>query len=559
MPTGARRPEDCAALYLRRSKKSAANDYRNRSIAEQEGEGRAWADCEGLSVVKVFTEEEGTGASRHSRKARPEWDKALAELREGSEFRTLIVLEVSRADRRGAAQIAALLDEHRATGRRLYIVDDGLDSASENDRRRIIDKAEAAREESERLSKRIQRTKRYRRADGYWLGGTTPYGLVSVVPPGETSRVALAVDPEFWPTARRIAEMALAGMTSHKICVQLNAEGVAPPRNATAWRNSSVLQMLKTPSWAGIQLASSRREDSEGGGWRNSYEAMIDDNGEHVLLRAVGPDGRNAAPGSARVITPEERARILAMLAQRSMDTGFMRKTSADGRARRGKRPSTTLLAGADGLMRCASCRGRSVCLGTPSRRAYRCVDRETCIGHTIGVDVADTWVTAQFMATLKLSPDDSPLVRLVAARLGARLNPTAGTERAEAVEVIRHATAEVERIEDLLIDGRIGDAVAGRRRAAAMATIAAAEQRLAAIPDNIPSAADLRQHLETWDTLDLDDQRALLAMAIDRVLSTKVGQGKKIGPAERLTIEWSEAAISPAVDSLREITTRTA
>jgi hypothetical protein len=91
------------------------------------------------------------------------------------------------------------------------------------------------------------------------------------------------------------------------------------------------------------------------------------------------------------------------------------------------------------------------------------------------------------------------------------------------------------------------------------MATIAAAEQRLAAIPDNIPSAADLRQHLETWDTLDLDDQRALLAMAIDRVLSTKVGQGKKIGPAERLTIEWSEAAISPAVDSLREITTRTA
>ena len=559
LPPAPRRPEDGAALYLRRSKKSGANDYRNRSIAEQDSEGRGWADGEGLSVVKVFMEEEGTGASRHSRKKRPEWDNALAELREGSEFRTLIVLEVSRADRRGAAQIAALLDEHRATGRRLYIVDDRLDSASENDRRRIIDKAESAREESERLSKRVQRTKRYRRADGYWLGGHAPYGLMKVIPPGEKVAVALAIDPATWPTARRIVEMALANLSSYKICIELNHDGVKPPRGADAWRESTIGYMIKSPAWAGLQLASTRRPDSEGGGWRaHGHDVELDADGEPVLLRAVGPDGLNAEPGSARVFTPEERTRILANIAARTRETGGMRKNVADGRALRGKRRASSLLGGVDGLMRCANCEGPNNYNGGPANRAYRCRSRETCMCPcSMPAPAADTWVTAQFMTVLKFSPDDSPLVRLVVARLGARLNPEAGMERAEADEVIRHATAEIERIEELLIDNRIGDVVADRRRAAAKATIAAAEARLAAIVEVVPTAADLRAHLASWDTLPLDDQRALLAMAIDRVLSATVGQGKRVAPEDRLTIEWNEVAISPAVESFRAATSR--
>lgn len=555
------RPEDCAALYLRRSKKSSANDYRNRSLAEQEGEGRAWAGDEGLSVVKVFAEEEGTGASRHSRKKRPEWDNALTELREGSEFRTLIVLEISRADRRGAAQIAALLDEHRATGRRLYIVDDGLDSASENDRRRIIDKAESAREESERLSKRVQRTKRYRRADGYWLGGHTPYGLMKAIPPGETVAVALAIDPATWPTARRIAEFALADMSANRICIELNLDGIKPARGADAWRETTINYMLRSPAWAGFQLASTRRPDSEGGGWRaHGHEPELDEDGEPVLLRAVGPDGRNAEPGSARVITPEERTRILANIAARTRETGAMRKNPADGRARRGKRPSSSLLGGVSGLMHCKNCEGPTNYHSNAGYPSYRCRSKETCMSTSnVPAPAADTYVTGQFMAMLKFSPDDSPLVRLVAARLGARLNPEAGEQRAEAAEVIRHATAEVERIENLLIDGRIGDAVADKRRASAQATIAAAEARLAAIVEVVPTAADLRAHLETWDTLPLDDRRALLAMAIDRVLSATVGQGKRVAAEDRLTIEWNEAAIAPAVESFRSAMTRAA
>jgi DNA invertase Pin-like site-specific DNA recombinase len=534
------------------------NDYRNRSIAEQEGEGRAWSADEGLTVVKVFTEEEGTGASRHSRKKRPEWDTALDELREGSEFRTLIVLEVSRADRRGAAQIAALLDEHRVTGRRLYIVDDGLDSASENDRRRIIDKAESAREESERLSKRIQRTKRYRRADGFFMGGHAPFGLMAMVPPGETSAIALAVDPETWPDARRLVDLALADFTGPEIAAELNRLGVKPAGRAVVWREPTVYHLLKLPLWAGLQTESSRREDSEGGGWRRTHEAMLDAKGQHILMRSVGPDGQEAPRGSARVMTPEERTTILEKFAKRSTTTTYMRGNSTDGLAHRGRRTSETILAGVDGLLRCHTCKGRTEASGGAGKTFYRCAAIGECIGFTAPMAVIDTYVIGQFMAMLQFSPDDSPLVRLVAARLGVRQNPGAERERVEAAEVIRHARAEVERIENLLIDGRIGDAVADRRRAAALNTISVAEARQAAIVEHVPTGADLRRHLASWDTLALDDQRALLGMAIDRILAIKVGQGNKVAPGDRLEIEWNKAATVNAVDAFRNATTRT-
>ena len=97
-----------AAIYVRRSHKDAEGSHRNgRSMTEQEKECRDLAFREGLTVVEVFREREGTGASTRSRKARPAWEAALAALREGEEFRTLIVWALDRADRRGSAAVAS--------------------------------------------------------------------------------------------------------------------------------------------------------------------------------------------------------------------------------------------------------------------------------------------------------------------------------------------------------------------------------------------------------------------------------------------------------------------
>jgi site-specific DNA recombinase len=117
-----------AAIYLRRS--SRKDEGANRSLVEQETECRALAARVDLDVVDVYREREVTGASTRSRKARPEWVRARADLDEGSRFGTVIIWALDRADHRGADTLAALLTRHAASGRRLLGVD-GTDTSDE--------------------------------------------------------------------------------------------------------------------------------------------------------------------------------------------------------------------------------------------------------------------------------------------------------------------------------------------------------------------------------------------------------------------------------------------
>ena len=134
---------------------------------------------------------------------RPQWVRVLAELDEGARFHTVIVWSLDRADRRGADTLALLLTKHAASGRRILGVD-GTDTGDERQRLITIIRGEVAREEAENFAKRVARTKKARRAEGRWLGGPAPYGL-------RVTDGHLTPDPVTYPTARRIAETALAG------------------------------------------------------------------------------------------------------------------------------------------------------------------------------------------------------------------------------------------------------------------------------------------------------------------------------------------------------------
>lgn len=64
----------CTSAARTRTDDSARN---GRSMAEQESDSRDLAARQGLTVVAVFREREGTGASVRSRKPRPAWDLPL--------------------------------------------------------------------------------------------------------------------------------------------------------------------------------------------------------------------------------------------------------------------------------------------------------------------------------------------------------------------------------------------------------------------------------------------------------------------------------------------------
>lgn len=528
-------PTRCCALYLRRSHKNAEGDARNgRSLAEQETELRDLASRLGLTVVEVYVEREGTGASRYSLKARPRWARALDDLRVGDQFRTLLVWALDRADRRGAVEIGKLLDEH-ADGSRRIVGADGTDTGDQRRRLELIIRAELAREEVDNLSRRVSRAKKYRRAEGIWLGGRPPHGLRVV--DGK-----LAHDPETYPVARRIADELLAGGTLWAVVKHLNDDGVPSPRGGT-WGVGSVSAMLRSPGFAGLQ---SIREKTPSGRWQYIAEVYRDERGQAV---SVGEG----------VITPGERARILRALEERS---AALVRDGAFGR--RGDRRSGTLLGE---VMVCPECGGRTAQSGATGKKVYRCGgygNGKTCGGFSAPMAETDEAISLAFLARLAALEPGDPLLEAVADAWVARVAPDDIAAREAAQDALDAARADLARIRRLVASGAFTDEDAAEVMPEARAKVAAAERALAAIPlpeADISPLLDMAQSVPAFFDLPERERRALLGLTIAKVEASRAGtRGVRFKPAERLLITWADGTTSrPAPLSVNEKAERVA
>ncbi|WP_433530750.1 recombinase family protein [Micromonospora sp. CA-263727] len=513
-------PSRCCALYLRRSHRNAEGDARNgRSLAEQEAELRELASRLGLVVLYVFVEREGTGASRFSLKARPEWNKALEWLRVGDRFRTLLAWSLDRADRRGAVEIGRLLDEH-ADGSRRIVGADGTDTSDPRRRLELIIRAEIAREEVENLSRRVSRTKKFRRAEGRWLGGPPPYGLRIV--DGQ-----LAHDPETYPDARRIADELLAGSTIWATVRDLNADKIPSPRGKS-WGVGTVSALVRSPGWAGLQ---SIRERTSSGRWRHTAEPYRDERGQTV---SVGEG----------VITPGERARILRALGDRSATV-----VKRGGFVSRGERRSSTLLAD---TLRCPCCAGRSTQSGAVGRKSYRCGtygNGRTCDGFTVPISDTDEAISLAFLHRLATLEPGDPLLDAVADAWTARVAREDIDARDAAQDALDEARADLARVRRLAAAGTFTDEDVAEVMPELRAKVKAAEDALAAVPvpqADISPLLDLAQSIPAWFDLPTNERRPLLGLAISEVRPTKADRrGVRFKPSERLLIVWADGTTS--------------
>ncbi|MGW4502411.1 recombinase family protein [Micromonospora sp. NPDC004336] len=519
-------PSRCAALYRRRSHKNAEGDNRNgRSLAEQEVELRDLAARLGLVVVADYVEREGTGASRYSLNARPEWVRALADLRAGDTFRTVLVWSLDRADRRGAVEIGKLLDEHGDGSRRIVGVD-GTDTGDARRRLELIIRAELAREEVDNLSKRVSRAKRFRRAEGTWLGGPTPFGTRVV--DGK-----LAHDPETYPVARRIADELLAGETIWAVTKHLNDDSIPSPRGKS-WGVGSLAALVRSPGWAGLQ---SIRKRTPVGRWAYVAEPYRDGRGQTV---SVGEG----------VVTPGERARILAAIDGRSA-TMAQRGTFIE----RGDRRSAALLRD---VLRCDECGGRTQISGA-SHKSYRCGangNGHPCDGFTAPVRQTEEAVSLALLSRLAALEPGDPLLEAVADAWVARVAPEELAARDAAQDALDAARADLARVRRLVVAGAFTDEDAAEVMPELRAKVQAAEEALAVIP--IPEAdisplLGLTQSVPAWFDLPEAERRDLLGLAVAEVrVSRASGRGIRFRPDERLLIVWADGATSrpaPAID----------
>ncbi|MET8045855.1 recombinase family protein [Micromonospora sp. NPDC005215] len=529
-----------AAAYLRRSAARKAAD-RNATIIEQREEIHGYADDNALTILKEFNEGEGRGASRQSRKARPAFEAAMSALRSG-EVDVILVYELSRADRRGIAGAIEFVDVLAAQGRGLIEVDSDLDTRKPADRGRVIAKFEAARDETERLSKRVARTKRRRKAAGAWLGGTLPLGMAAEhdADGAPTGRVVRSAD---WPRAREVADAMLSGRS---------ARSVAAAYGLTA---NTVTNMCRSATWAGLQTADRRMSEAEaatvaGRPWRKAAEVLMVDGSPVALLG--GED--------ARVVTPAERERLIAMIDAR---TG--RAATATGTRKSGRSVNGTLVGGRDGVARCGLCGRPMVAAGTDgtrtdaagrvrvTRAAYRChgVAAKLCPGTTISRADLDAYVWQALTLAVDIARDDSPLWQTVAARLAAATaDPAADARRAASEAEHSTATAALSRVLDMAADGLLTREEARPRIDAARTRVEAATRAVKAATATAPAVPGRRAVRDGLDALDLDGKRVILRAGFDVVTVLKTGRHH---PANRPPMSSRVTLDGPAADILAE------
>ena len=538
-------PGDAAAIYVRRSGSAAGT---NQTLQEQESEARALAAREGLAVVEVYREREGTGASARSGKHRPQWEAALVALDAGDRFRTVVVWALDRADRRGSDTLGTMLTRHAATGRRILGVD-GTDTSDPQQRLATIIRGEIAREYSEKLGDNIARTKRYRREAGLWLGGPTPWGL-RVGSDGK-----LEHDPVAYPEARHVAELLLSGETLYAAVADLNARQVTLPGGKPwgsvvtrkvrgldldkesapqKWRIPTLATLVRSPGWAGLQSIRHRelREDGSKGAWplkADVYRSTV--TGEPV---SVGHG----------VVSPEEQAVIVARIEERK-HAGVFRAT--------GRKPRRTLLGS---RLRCTECGALAVRNGAAPRTYYRCGNATQgggrCKGFSAPADDMDDYVTGRALIFLSsLDPQSEATREAIAAWVG-ETDDAAKAERRAGETTVAAAKADLARVRRLVVMGVLNDDEAAAemprlRDALARAESLLADRQAAATVMSAAALQDLQYIAEAWDDLDQAAQRRIIEATVRTVDVYRAPyRGARFVGGQRAVITFADGSMWP-------------
>ncbi|MFH8560589.1 recombinase family protein [Streptomyces sp. NPDC017988] len=501
-------------LLLRKSKVVREGE-RALSIRDQEQRGRAWADEHGYCVRKVWRE----NLSAWSDVQRPKYDAAMSAVLNG-EVPCLWVYALDRFSRKGAEAVVPILGKARV------IFDyERLDSMDERDRRWIIDRAENAREYSQRLSYNVRNTRNPQRNEGRWLA-KAPFGLVANK---DTRRLSPDLSPYLcivkgrkelspWEVVVRIFNEIAGGTSSRALARKFNEEGI---RSSTGkyWRADSIRAIVIHPVYEGWLTV------SPGGKSHKSPVHYVNGAGERV---------RCVEPGTLPDMIP---ANIAARARRVMSGNQIVDNTPAEGR------PTHAL----SGKMRCASCSHAMVLDG----KSYNCQHRAAggaCPGPaTVWRPAIERYVVEAWSDRLHRAEDDDPLLIAVAERWHALSHPEESDE-------IREARAEYKAASEQLDKFHADDAsgwYTGRsakyripHKNAAEKRLDTAEERLAELTGGgrVDITWLIEGHAaETWHAADPQLQRELIHLAIDSVTVTKSGkQGGRFKGEERVMITWA-------------------
>ncbi|MFC9966282.1 recombinase family protein [Nocardia ignorata] len=234
------------------------------STSEQVEEALEWCSDHGVDVIATLIEDD-IGASRYSRKERPEYERAKLLLSEKSaKRRMLITWESSRAQRRLDWYVAlrAIFEKSGA----LWMYNSHVyDMSVAEDRRRTAQDAVEDEYEVEKTRRRVMRDLRKVAASGR-PHGKLAYGYKIIRDERTGKSVGREIFDEQADIVREIARRILNGDSVRSVAVDLNARGIPAPRPARAkvakgeapvparWRANTLAKMIQSPTYAGLRV-----------------------------------------------------------------------------------------------------------------------------------------------------------------------------------------------------------------------------------------------------------------------------------------------------------------
>ena len=254
-----------AVAYYRHS----AQDRQENSIPIQREQVREWAEKNGVEIIKEF---EDAGKSGLNAEGRPAFTEMMDQwVKQRDDFEYVLCLDVSRW---GRFQDLDLAGEYCVTckrnGKQVVYTTIGL---AQNDFQPVYIQFERYRaaEYSKDLSKKVWHGCVKVSQQGYWAGGSPPYGLhrlllderrepVHVLEPGQrksiqNQRVTLVMgDPAQVAVIRRIFyEFVELRYSEFLIAERLNAEGILSAKGFH-WTAGMVLHRLQNEKYRGTIL-----------------------------------------------------------------------------------------------------------------------------------------------------------------------------------------------------------------------------------------------------------------------------------------------------------------
>lgn len=422
------------------------------------GVKRQVADCRKLAASLGWTvadEYVDNDVSAFSGKRRPEYERMLADLRDGLRD-AVIVYHVDRLTRRPVEleQFVATVDAAGVKHVRFVVGDMDLGTGDGLMVARML--GAIAAHESATKSRRVRR-KMEQNAEAGLPHGTwqRPFGY-------EDDKVTIRESEAV--VLREVVDRFLSGESLRSLCAWMDAEGVTTPYG-NEWRTTTLRHILRGGRIAGLR----------------------DHNGQ-VVGKAVWPG----------IITEEQRRRVLAVFEQRK---------------RSGRRAVQSYLL--TGLLRCGKCGGKLFSSPREGSRRYVCVsgpDHRGCGGIHVTAEPLEALITEAVLFRL----DTPQLGKALSGTKGrdrdtAKVADDLGAQRKRLDELAAmFGAGEITRREWLAARKPIEAAIESAERRLAHQTGTAQLRGLAG------QGAALR---EQWSGLNLGRQHAIVAAVLDHAV----------------------------------------